>query len=422
MSPLDDLIELAKTAEDVGFDSIALPDSLFYMEKQSADYPYTPDGSRMWNADTPWVDPLIAAGAMGAVTSTLRFYTNVMKLGSRNPLLLARQVGSVANLTNNRFGLGVGIGWAPEEFEWCGVPYSRRGARVDEMIDVIKLVLGGGMVEFHGEFYDFDKLQMSPAPSQPVPFYVGGHTDVALRRAARVGDGWTSAMMTGEQLTETIGKLNALRAEYGRTDEPFEFQAVCIDKFGVDGHRELAEAGVTDNIVIPWVFEGLGFHPPLEKKKDSLKRFADTYIHLRMAGHMTQTEHPAHAAGRRSREAVIARDKEAWLAVFAEDAIVEDPIGPSAFDPEGKGHRGRDAISAFWDNVIAPTDSLEFNYRETYQCGDEEANVGYIVTIMGGHQITTEGVFTYKVNDAGKLVALRAYWEMDRAVATARPV
>ena len=66
--------------------------------------------------------------------------------------------------------------------------------------------------------------------------------------------------------------------------------------------------------------------------------------------------------------------------MFAEDAIVEDPIGPSAFDPEGKGHRGRDAISAFWDNVIAPTDSLEFNYRETYQCGNEEANVGNIVT------------------------------------------
>ena len=149
---------------------------------------------------------------MGAVTSTLRFYTNVMKLGSRNPLLLARQVGSVANLTNNRFGFGVGIGWAPEEFEWCGRPYAKRGKRVDEMIEVIKLVLGGGMVEFHGEFYDFDRLQMSPAPTKPVPFYVGGHTDVALKRAARVGDGWTSAMMTGEQLAETIGKLNAAAA------------------------------------------------------------------------------------------------------------------------------------------------------------------------------------------------------------------
>ena len=136
----------------------------------------------------------------------------------------------------------------------------------------------------------------------------------------------------------------------------------------------------------------------------------------------TKTEHPAHAAGRRSREAVIARDKEAWLEVFAEDAIIEDPIGPSAFDPDGKGHRGTGAISAFWDKVIAPTDSLEFHFRDTFQCGNEEANVGAIVTIMGGHQITTEGVFTYKVNAEGKMVALRAYWEMDKAAATARPV
>jgi probable F420-dependent oxidoreductase len=279
MGPIDELTDIAAAAEELGFDAIALPDSLFYMEKQSVDYPYTPDGSRMWNADTPWVDPLIAAAAMGAVTSTLRFYTNVLKLGSRNPLLLARQVGSVANMTNNRFALGVGIGWAPEEFEWCGVPYARRGARVDEMIEVIRLVLAGGMVEFHGEFYDFDKLQMSPAPAQEVPFYVGGHTDVALKRAARIGDGWTSAMMTRDQLAETIAKLNAYRTEYGRADRPFEFQAVCIDRFGVDGHRDLADAGVTDNIVIPWVFEGLGFDAPLQAKLDSMKRFAETYIH-----------------------------------------------------------------------------------------------------------------------------------------------
>ncbi len=278
MSPVDQHTELAKTAEAVGFDSIALPDSIFYMEKQSADYPYTADGSRMWNEDTPWADPLIVAGAMGAVTSKLRFYTNVMKLGSRNPLLLARQVGSVATLTKNRFGFGVGIGWAPEEFEWCGQPYAKRGKRVDEMIDVIKLVLAGGMVEFHGEFYDFDRLQMSPAPTEPVPFYVGGHTDVALKRAARVGDGWTSAMLTCDQLAEIIGRLKKLLAENGRADDPFEFQAVCIDKFGVDGHRELAKVGVTDNIVIPWIFEGLGFDAPLDKKQDAMKRFADIYI------------------------------------------------------------------------------------------------------------------------------------------------
>jgi len=279
MSPIEQLTELARTAEEVGFDNIALPDSIFYMEKQSADYPYTADGSRMWNEETPWADPLIVAGVMGAVTSKLRFYTNVMKLGSRNPLLLARQVGSVANLTNNRFGFGVGIGWAPEEFEWCGVPYAKRGKRVDEMIEVIKLVLAGGMVEFHGDFYDFDKLQISPAPSKPVPFYVGGHTDVALKRAVRIGDGWTSAMMTCDQLAETIAKIKKLLAGAGRASDPFEYQAVCIDKFDVDGHRALAEAGVTDNIVIPWILDGHGFDAPIEAKKDSLKRYADTFIH-----------------------------------------------------------------------------------------------------------------------------------------------
>ncbi|MFZ2173039.1 MAG: TIGR03619 family F420-dependent LLM class oxidoreductase [Rhodococcus sp. (in: high G+C Gram-positive bacteria)] len=278
MTPLDQLQALAKTAEECGFSSIALPDSLFFMEKQSADYPYTPDGSRMWTQDTPWVDPLIAAAAMGAVTSKIEFYTQVLKLGSRNPVLLARQVGSVANLTGNRFGFGVGIGWAPEEFEWCGVPYKRRGARVDEMIEVIKLILGGGMVEYHGEFFDFDRLQMSPAPSKPVPFYVGGHTDVALRRAARVGDGWTSAMIKFDDLVQVITRLRQLREEYGRADEPYEIQTVCIDRFGKDGYAELEDAGVTDTIVVPWIFDGIGFDGPLEAKQDSLRKFAEQYI------------------------------------------------------------------------------------------------------------------------------------------------
>lgn len=278
LSPLDQLTELAVTAEECGFSSIALPDSLFYSEQVSADYPYTPDGSRFWDRNTPWVDPLIAAASMGAATSRITFYTSVLKLGSRNPVLLARQVGSVANLTGDRFGLGLGVGWAPEEFEWCGVPYRRRGRRVDEAIDVLRLILGGGMVEYHGEFFDFDKLCMSPAPARHVPFYIGGHSEPALRRAARVGDGWSSAMMKLDDLRETITRLNTLRAEYGRADEPFEFQAVCIDRFGLDGYREQAEVGVTDVITVPWAFDGLGFDAPIDRKKDSIKKFADEII------------------------------------------------------------------------------------------------------------------------------------------------
>ncbi len=136
---------------------------------------------------------------------------------------------------------------------------------------------------------------------------------------------------------------------------------------------------------------------------------------------VTDPQAPVHLAGKRSREAAIARDKEAWLAVFADDAIVEDPIGPSHFDPEGKGHRGKEAIARFYDMAIAQSE-LEFNFVETYQCGNEEASVGNIVIKARGYEVIAEGVFTYRVNDEGKLVALRAYWELDRATKSARKV
>jgi probable F420-dependent oxidoreductase len=277
-SPLDQLIELARTAEECGFASVALPDSIFFSEEVAAAYPYTSDGRRFWTSETPWADPLVAAAAMGAVTSRIRFYTQVLKLGPRNPVLLARQVGSVANLTGNRFGLGVGLGWTPEEFEWCGAPFTHKGRRADESIEILRLILGGGMVDYHGDHYSFGKLRMSPAPTRPVPIYVGGHTDAALRRAARVGDGWTAAMMRFDRLRATIGRLSELRAEYGRADAPFEIQAVCVDRFGLDGYRQQAEAGVTDAIVVPWLLYGAGFDADLESKKGSLRRFADDVI------------------------------------------------------------------------------------------------------------------------------------------------
>ena len=278
LSPLEQLTELAACAEECGFSSIALPDSLFYSDDVSAAYPYTPDGNRFWQEDTPWADPLIAAASMAAATRSIRFYTSVLKLGSRHPVLLARQVGSVAALTGDRFGLGLGVGWLPEEFEWCGVPYQQRGKRVDESIEVLRRILGGGMVEYHGEFFDFGKLRMSPTPAERVPFYIGGHSGPALRRAARVGDGWASAMMKLDELSATIEKLHALRAEEGTDGSPFEIQAVCTDRFGLDGYRQQADIGVTDAIAVPWVFDGLGFDAPVGPKKDSMKKFADEII------------------------------------------------------------------------------------------------------------------------------------------------
>jgi ketosteroid isomerase-like protein len=124
-------------------------------------------------------------------------------------------------------------------------------------------------------------------------------------------------------------------------------------------------------------------------------------------------EHPARAASQRSRAAVEAGDREGWLALFADDAVVEDPIGPSMFDPDGTGHHGPEGIAAFYDSVIGPN-QVRFAIRESYACGSEVANVGTITTTLGdGSQAVVEGVYTYRVDHEGKVVALRAFWEAD---------
>ena len=115
-----------------------------------------------------------------------------------------------------------------------------------------------------------------------------------------------------------------------------------------------------------------------------------------------------------SMAAVEAGDREAWLALFSDDAVVEDPIGPSAFDPEGKGHRGIEAIAAFYDSVIAPNESIRFTISQSLLCGDEVANVGVIrIAFTGGTAIEVDGVYTYRRSPDGKIAALRAFWETD---------
>jgi ketosteroid isomerase-like protein len=129
------------------------------------------------------------------------------------------------------------------------------------------------------------------------------------------------------------------------------------------------------------------------------------------------TEEPlsARELGIRSRAAVHAGDRDGWLDLFADDAVVQDPIGPSPFDPEGKGHHGKEAIAAFYDTVIAPSDSVSFEIEQSYLCGDEVADVGIIRTTLAGgkHQAVVRGVYTYRSNGAGKLASLRAFWEFD---------
>lgn len=124
--------------------------------------------------------------------------------------------------------------------------------------------------------------------------------------------------------------------------------------------------------------------------------------------------HPARDASLASMRAVESRDRVAWLALFSDDAVVEDPIGPSPFSPDGRGQRGLAAIEAFYDAVIGPNE-VRFRIDQSWACGAEVANVGTITTRMAdGTVVHADGVFTYRVDGDGRIVALRAFWELDR--------
>jgi probable F420-dependent oxidoreductase len=223
------------------------------------------------------MEPWVVIPAMAAVTQRRRFYTHVLKLPIRHPLLVAKTIASAAVLSGERILLGVGTSWIPEEAAWCGTDFRTRGKRTDEAIEIIRLCLGGGMVSWQGEHYQFGPLEMAPVPSAPVPIIVGGHSRAALRRAARLGDGWCSANLTTAEVAPLVQQVRALREEAGRAEEPFEIQALCTDAFDADGFRRMRDIGVTDAIVWPWPLFG-GNPAELEDKLDSLARFAETII------------------------------------------------------------------------------------------------------------------------------------------------
>lgn len=277
MLPPEHFLPLARAAEDAGYGSIAVPESVFFPEEVSAGYPYTADGGRFWAPETPFLDPFVAIPAMAAVTERISFYTNVLKLGIRDPLLVAKTVSSAAAMADGRVGLGVGLSWIPEEFEWLGKDMRTRGARTNEAIEIIRLVCSGEWVEYHGKHYDFGRLIVRPVPTQPVPIYVGGLSEPGLNRAARLADGWISVANTTAEIAEVAPRLAELRAQYGRADLPFEIKALCTDVFDLDGFRRMEDLGVTDAMVCPWYFRP-GDVDALDHQVDAVAWFGEEIV------------------------------------------------------------------------------------------------------------------------------------------------
>jgi probable F420-dependent oxidoreductase len=270
---------LAQAAEAAGYTSMTVADSLIYPRESDSRYPYTDTGDREFLEDKEFIETLIMCAHLAAVTSTLRLTPFVLKLPIRPPVLVAKQAASVAWLSGNRLGLGIGLSPWPEDFAALGVPWERRGKRMDECIDILRGLTSGEFFGYDGEFYSFDELKQTPAPTQPIPLLVGGHSDAALRRAVLKGDGWMHAGGDGEELDRLLARLAEIRKAEGDTRDDFEVHVISYDAYTPDGVRALEDKGATDCIVgfrVPYI---VGPDPePLADKVRHLEKYAESVI------------------------------------------------------------------------------------------------------------------------------------------------
>ena len=248
----EQLIEVAVASEAAGYHGITLSDHVVFPEKLTSKYPYSADGAPRWDGTTDWPDPWVAIAAMAAVTQHLRFTTNIFVAPARNPLLLAKSVATAATLANGRVSLGASAGWMREEFDLLGVDFTTRGKRLDEMVDVLRLLWSGDMVEHHGEFFDFDRLQMRPAPASTIPVLGGGHSEPALRRAARL-DGWIGNAYKPDDAIEYLDRLDRYRRQAGTADrDNYQIILGLIAWPDRDLCQAFEERGVTGLLSAPW--------------------------------------------------------------------------------------------------------------------------------------------------------------------------
>jgi probable F420-dependent oxidoreductase len=270
-----DALEVARAADELGFHGVYVPDHLFFPRDLSSAYTYTDDGRPMWQPETEWPDPWCLISAMAATSRRLVFTTGVYIAPARDLVTVAKLVATAAVIAEGRVRLGVGVGWCKEEFDATGQDFTTRGKRLDDMIPALRAIWSGGWVEYHGPHYDVAPAQFNPSPpGGRVPVYVGGHSDPAIRRAARLGDGWIAA--GAYSVDEAWSHLDHLRAELdaaGRASDPFDVYLSVNARPDVDLYRRFEDAGVGHLICAPGMFGST-----LDERRDRMARFADEIV------------------------------------------------------------------------------------------------------------------------------------------------
>jgi probable F420-dependent oxidoreductase len=244
------LVPLARRAEELGFEGILLADHLVVPERVASKYPYADDGVPPFPKSAAFPDPFAVIAALATATQRLRFGIAVYILPLHDPFYVAKACATAAILSKGRTMIGVGAGWMREEFELRGIDFETRGARMNEMIEVIRKLWSGEMVEHRGRFVSFPRLCQLPAPPAPVPILVGGSSPAALRRAGRLGDGWIGSGNTPDEAEAILRTLAQHRSEAARSGR-FEAIVPLVTRPDAAVYARLAALGMSASVAYP---------------------------------------------------------------------------------------------------------------------------------------------------------------------------
>lgn len=252
------LSQLGRMAEERGIASLWLGEHVVTFPDYESKYPGSPDGVFRFPEQSGLMDMVASIGYLAACTSTLRLGTGICILPQNNPVYVAKEYATLDFLSNGRLDFGVGVGWSWEEFEACGAPWERRGARCDEYLDVITTLWCDDVSSYEGEFYHLRPCHMYPKPAQKpmVPITVGGHSTAALKRTAKYGSGWYGINLDPAGTRDILAELDRHLADVGRSRSELKIvMGATSDHINPDLVDQYAEAGVTE-LLIPFLRQG----------------------------------------------------------------------------------------------------------------------------------------------------------------------
>lgn len=259
---------LGPTVEERGFESIWVAEHVVLFDDYESQYPYSPTGKFPGGGDTGLLEPLTALTYLAAVTDRIRLGTGICLIPQRNPVYTAKQVADLDVLSAGRVDFGIGIGWLKEEFDALNVPFAARGRRADEYLQIMRSLWTEETSSFDGSLYQLPPCRLYPKPVQaPLPVHVGGESDAAMRRAARLGQGWFTFNRLPDELPGALEQMDRHLDEAGRKRGP-DFQLTVSPYFNAvtpDQVKAYAAAGVDRLVVVCLAFTADDLLPTLDR-------------------------------------------------------------------------------------------------------------------------------------------------------------